>query len=175
MNKKLKEKIIALKNRAKIDNGFLKEFVHFLDSEISLTYDNNPYHHFCCFFVPVDVKNKKIFLGHHIKADMWIPPGGHIESGETPEETVRREFFEELSYRLNDEKVELFNLSVTHIGKSKRKCRTHYDLWYKVDVKNVSFVFDTKEFYKARWMDIKKAKSLITVDYVYSILSSIMQ
>ncbi len=28
-------------------------------------------------------------------ADTWAPPGGHIEFGETPQETVTRELFEE--------------------------------------------------------------------------------
>lgn len=32
----------------------------------------------------------------HKKAELWLPPGGHVESGENPRETVRGEVQEEL-------------------------------------------------------------------------------
>lgn len=35
-------------------------------------------------------------------ANTWVPPGGHCEDGESVEACVRREFFEETSYRLGD-------------------------------------------------------------------------
>lgn len=41
------------------------------------------------------VKDDKVLLAHHVKFDKWVPPGGHIEDGETPAETVSREFVEE--------------------------------------------------------------------------------
>lgn len=37
----------------------------------------------------------KVLLVHSRKYDKWVPPGGHIEEGETPDETVLREFKEE--------------------------------------------------------------------------------
>lgn len=41
------------------------------------------------------VRDGKVLLVHHNKFDKWTPPGGHMEDGETPAETVVREFFEE--------------------------------------------------------------------------------
>lgn len=41
------------------------------------------------------VRDGKVLLVHHNKFDKWVPPGGHIEDGETPAETVVREFLEE--------------------------------------------------------------------------------
>ena len=34
--------------------------------------------------------------------NMWVPPGGHCEEGESIEACARREFFEETDYRLAD-------------------------------------------------------------------------
>ena len=42
------------------------------------------------------VSDGKVFLSHHVKFDKWTPPGGKIEENETPDETVVREWKEEL-------------------------------------------------------------------------------
>lgn len=49
------------------------------------------------------VKEGKVLLVHHNKFDKWVPPGGHFEIGETPDQTLVREFLEET--RLNIEVV----------------------------------------------------------------------
>ncbi|MBI2583524.1 MAG: NUDIX domain-containing protein [Candidatus Aenigmarchaeota archaeon] len=41
------------------------------------------------------IRRGKVLLGFHKKEGKWLPLGGHIKSGETPEEAVRREFREE--------------------------------------------------------------------------------
>ncbi len=41
------------------------------------------------------VEHGKILLVHHNRFDKWVPPGGHIEPGETFAETAVREFKEE--------------------------------------------------------------------------------
>jgi ADP-ribose pyrophosphatase YjhB (NUDIX family) len=41
------------------------------------------------------INNDKILLVHHTKLDKWLPPGGHIENNETPDEAVIREIKEE--------------------------------------------------------------------------------
>jgi 8-oxo-dGTP pyrophosphatase MutT (NUDIX family) len=38
---------------------------------------------------------KKLLLVHHTKLDLWLPPGGHIEPNETPDDAARREVKEE--------------------------------------------------------------------------------
>ncbi len=37
----------------------------------------------------------KLLLVHHTKLDKWLPPGGHIETDETPDDALRREIKEE--------------------------------------------------------------------------------
>jgi len=41
------------------------------------------------------IKNNSILLMYHKKLDLWLPPGGHIEKYETPEEALIREVKEE--------------------------------------------------------------------------------
>lgn len=43
----------------------------------------------------VVVKNGKVLLRYHPKLGKWLPPGGHIQPGETPDEALRRELLEE--------------------------------------------------------------------------------
>jgi len=41
------------------------------------------------------VHEGKVLLHRHRKLGMWLPPGGHIEDGELPDEAAVREVFEE--------------------------------------------------------------------------------
>jgi 8-oxo-dGTP diphosphatase len=43
------------------------------------------------------VKDGKVLLVHHNKFNKWVPPGGHIEENETPDQAVIREVKKELS------------------------------------------------------------------------------
>ena len=51
--------------------------------------------HFCASAFVIDPITKKILLVFHSKFRKWVQPGGHIEGDEFPEETVKREVFEE--------------------------------------------------------------------------------
>lgn len=42
------------------------------------------------------VRDGQTLLVRHKKLDRWLPPGGHIESNETPDEAIKREIREEL-------------------------------------------------------------------------------
>lgn len=129
-----------------------------LHSNSRLTKDNNPNSHFCSFFLPIDLELKLIYLGHHIKANDWIPPGGHVQMNESSIETVKREFFEELQYKLGKEKIKLFDLTVKDVSNNPmHSCKTHYDFWYLVYIKKRLFKFDKREFYKAEWLRVPEA------------------
>ncbi len=46
------------------------------------------------------IKDKKILLVDHVKTGLWLPPGGHIEKNETPDDALRREIKQELNLEI---------------------------------------------------------------------------
>src|SRR5918997_3125572 len=46
------------------------------------------------------VREKKVLLHRHRKLGMWLPPGGHIERDELPDDAALREVFEETGLRV---------------------------------------------------------------------------
>lgn len=162
----LKQEILQLKNKPHVDKEIFQKFLERLDDKKGLFRFQNPQDHYCVYFLPFDLKAGLIFLGHHIKANAWIPPGGHIEENETTIETIKREFFEELEHQLTDEEIEFFDLTIIDINNPKQKCKRHWDLWYLVHVDRLDLSFDKREFYDAGWFKIKKALPKVEIkDY----------
>lgn len=159
MIKQFQKLIYGLNKLPYINKNTIELNLTHLKDKSGLTDKDNPIDHFCSFFVPVYLPTVEIYVGHHIKANEWIPPGGHIEPGELPLDTVKREFIEELKYKLSDEKIELFDMDLMHIKKSVvRPCKIHRDFWYYVLMTEKSdYVYDKGEFHDASWMPIDKA------------------
>ncbi len=134
--------------------------------------EGNP-SHVNVFFLPYDKKLGKIYLGHHKKANDWIPPGGHIEPGETPIIAAIREMQEELATVITPEELELWNLSYKYIGRPEAGCVGHYDLWYLVHISSDNnFIFDPGEYYDAGWFDIADGVKKITNNPDFAIITS---
>jgi 8-oxo-dGTP diphosphatase len=60
------------------------------------TTPTTPPKHLVAYFLLWDPRDDSVFLVHHRKAGLWLPTGGHVEVGEDPADTVRREASEEL-------------------------------------------------------------------------------
>jgi len=112
------------------DMEIVESFQKRINSDNDLIRDENPLDHFCVMIVPFDKKSRKVFLGHHKKADDWIPPGGHIERNETPIESAIREAKEELDITLSDKDLELFTLDCLDVSGPKKICKMHWHIWY---------------------------------------------
>lgn len=123
--------------------------------------EGNPLH-YCSFFLPYDKVAGKIYLGHHIKADDWIPPGGHVEPGETPSDTAVREMMEELKTTITKDMLEPFNLSVKPINRPEVGCVTHYDIWHLVRLVVQDFDYLKSEYHDARWFTLEEGVKKIT-------------
>ncbi len=158
MKQKYLQEVQKLRKFTHVDEKTIDQFIKRIESAKNLTKENNPFVHFCSFFVPVDKKGEKIYIGHHIKADDWIPPGGHIKIDESPQQTVLREFEEEVNYKVSQESINLFDLSIIPVRKTgSRKCKVHYDFWYIVYVAPINFHFDKGEFHTADWFTFEEA------------------
>lgn len=111
-----------------------------------------PPKHLVSYFVLIDPKQRSILLCDHIKAQLWLPSGRHVESGEHPADTVRREAHEELGIQavfLNDSKP--FFLTVNETG-GLTPGHTDVSLWYLIEGSRFDFIhFDRAEFNDIEW------------------------
>jgi 8-oxo-dGTP pyrophosphatase MutT (NUDIX family) len=56
---------------------------------------DSPPEHLCVYFALIDDASRSVLLIHHVKAQMWLLPGGHVDEGEDPRDTAKREALEE--------------------------------------------------------------------------------
>lgn len=174
----MKKKI--LKEADKIKNDFLEVKERFLKrlEKGKLSREENPKSHFCAYFLPHDPKSKKILLVDHKKAGTWLSPGGHLDPGEGPQETVLREIKEELGIE-HKETLNPFTLTITKILGQKAKEVTgyyHYEIWYPLEMDEQEFVWDKREFNEVRWVGLEEALKLSqdpnTIEIVKRLLAS---
>jgi 8-oxo-dGTP diphosphatase len=92
-----------------------------------------------------------ILLVDHKSAQLWLPPGGHVEPGEHPRETVVRELFEELGLVAKHDITEpLMVTCTTTVGLAAG--HDDVSLWYVVTVdQSQNIQFDQQEFTRVKW------------------------
>lgn len=164
MKQTLLSELKKLESMPRVDREFLRRAYERLEKGSNfLTKTERVPEHFCVFFVPVHYASHAIYLGHHIKANDWIPPGGHIEPNELPVDAVKREFAEELHFNLKDEKIELFSLSIKDVTHPEGYCARHFDLWHLVYMdEKTNYDFLKKEYYDAGWFEFTKGAEKIS-------------
>lgn len=110
--------------------------------------------HLVAYFVIVSPEMDQILLVDHKKAELWLPAGGHVDPGEDPKETVRREAKEELGIEAEFLLDEPLLLTVTKTVGNVAK-HTDVSLWYLLKG-NPSQVFDydPNEFHRIHWFGI---------------------
>jgi 8-oxo-dGTP diphosphatase len=108
-----------------------------------------PPKHLVSYFAVVD--GDEILLVDHKSAQLWLPPGGHVEPEEHPRETVERELLEELGFAAGHEIAEpLMVTCTTTVGLTSG----HIDvsLWYVVTAARTQRMnYDEHEFAGIRW------------------------
>ncbi len=155
MNNQYLQELNLLETKPYMDQKNFRLFADFIRSSENIVKTENPEFHICSFFVPVHISSRSLFLVHHIKANDWIPPGGHIEKNEHPKQTVYREYQEELGMPIGKNSVELFDVSITKINNKHIPCKQHFDFWYLVFCETKEpFYYLKEEFYDANWFFI---------------------
>jgi len=110
-----------------------------------------PPKHLVSYFTLFDPATKKLLLVDHKKALLWLPPGGHVEPGEHPNDAARRELQEELGVNLSFLIPDPIFLTVTEtVGVTAG----HVDvsLWYVfLADSSLDYSYDKEEFNEIRW------------------------
>ncbi|MBI2074950.1 MAG: NUDIX domain-containing protein [Candidatus Levybacteria bacterium] len=117
------------------------------------TREENPVDHFGVFFWPYNPKTQEVFIVHHKKSGKWLAPGGHIEVGELPIDTLKREIKEELGFSPKQLEETPFMISITPVTYLYGyRCKLHYDIWFVVATDGREFKVDIEEFHTTRWV-----------------------
>jgi 8-oxo-dGTP diphosphatase len=105
--------------------------------------------HLVSYFAVVD--GESILMVDHKNAQLWLPPGGHVEQGEHPRATVVREIREELGINPSHEiGAPLMVTCTVTVGLTSG--HTDVSLWYVVNArKDHPVAFDAREFNGIRW------------------------
>lgn len=109
--------------------------------------------HLVVYFVPQDAGGEQILLVAHRKAELWLPAGGHVETGEGPWTTVGRECLEELHIPAVASTATGPHPLFVSVNQTRRGPQhTDVALWYLLhaDPEEVN-EYDEGEFTAVRW------------------------
>jgi 8-oxo-dGTP diphosphatase len=113
-----------------------------------------PPQHLVSYFVLRDPADGSVLLVDHRKAGLWLPTGGHVEPGEDPVETVKREAREELGIDAvfaSDPPRPMF-VTVTETTGAPEHKHTDVSLWFLLSgSRGQTLQPDTGEFVSVRW------------------------
>jgi 8-oxo-dGTP diphosphatase len=113
-----------------------------------------PAPHLVSYFLLIDHQQGTVLLVDHRKAGLWLPTGGHVEPGEHPAATVRREAREELGIEAKFSPVTGDRPMFVTVTETAPAAGRHTDvsLWY-VLTRSMSqpLTPDPGEFREARW------------------------
>ncbi|MDP1743338.1 MAG: NUDIX domain-containing protein [Candidatus Amesbacteria bacterium] len=106
------------------------------------------------------IEGKKILLMHRKKdgIEYWVYPGGHLEEGETPDQAMIREIWEELSLKVK--KISKPHPYIHEFGTHEYyfECEVE-DGEPKLDPSGTEKITDI-DWYNPEWVDLSKAKTL---------------
>ncbi|MGH3170343.1 MAG: NUDIX hydrolase [Trebonia sp.] len=126
---------------------------------------DTPPKHLVSYFVPFDEANRRVLLGDHRKSGLWLPPGGHVEPGEDPRDTVTREALEELDLqaRFHAASQPLF-LTVT--ATRGTPSHTEVSLWFVLDAGDTGDLRpDPREYRGIGWFGLDEHEDWLAGDY----------
>lgn len=117
---------------------------------------DTPDTHLVSYFAVISPEENKVLLVDHKNAKLWLPPGGHVEPGEHPKDTVKREVKEELGIEADFllENPLFVTISKT-TGAETGVGHTDVSIWYVLKAQSQwKLNYDRKEFNQIRWFSI---------------------
>lgn len=138
---------------------YVTEWIHSGADLFRIQKPATPKTHLVSYFIPIDEDQGKILLVHHKKANLWLPPGGHVDNNEHPKQTVIREMEEELFTEAIFHQEQPIFLTVTETVNDPNP-HTDISLWYLVKGDSSAvYSYDKREFYEVRWFSIDEIPS----------------
>lgn len=121
---------------------------------------DNPPKHLVSYFVLYDSQESKIMLVDHVKAQLWLPPGGHVDIDEDPRTTVIREAYEELQIAAEFNAAFGDNpLFVTVTPTIRQGQHTDVSLWYVINGNsNDVLAYDKREMNGYKWLTLQDVR-----------------
>jgi 8-oxo-dGTP diphosphatase len=113
-----------------------------------------PPRHLVSYAVLLDPRDLSLFLVDHVLAGLRLPPGGHVEPGEDPADTVRRETMEELGIAADFSVAgpRPAFLTVTRTVGPGQGRHKDVSLWYLIaGTRQAPIRLDQREFAGGRW------------------------
>jgi 8-oxo-dGTP diphosphatase len=114
-----------------------------------------PSPHLVSYFLLVDRATGSVLLCDHRLSGLWLPTGGHVEPGEHPAGTVRREVIEELGVAAQFDAVvgdRPFFLTVTETVGPPATRHVDVSLWFALAGRvGQPLQPDQREFAQVRW------------------------
>lgn len=106
------------------------------------------------------INNNKFYLIYKFTKDEWKLPKGHVEEGETLEETALREVREETGFKniefITEKPINEVNYSFVENGKEINKTVTYF-LFKTNEIKNSQTIEMTKEELNGDWFEYEEA------------------
>lgn len=154
---------------------FVKDWIASGAEIFRIAKPNKPNIHLVSYFIVIDPQTNELLLVDHKKAELWLPPGGHVELNEHPRETVKREVKEELGIDAEFMFEDPLFLTITNtVGNVAR--HTDVSLWYVLTGnRETPLTFDTDEFYQIQWFHQKEIPYKRTDPHMKRFVDKIMK
>jgi 8-oxo-dGTP diphosphatase len=138
--------------------GFVLKWIASGDEIFRISKPADPDIHLVSYFALLSPEENKILLVDHKKANLWLPPGGHIEPGEHPKEAVKREIQEELGIEATFLIDPPLFLTISRTTEDSHfSSHTDVSLWYVLKGSSDWHLdFDKEEFNEIKWFDLNK-------------------
>jgi 8-oxo-dGTP diphosphatase len=121
-----------------------------------------PSPHLVSYFLLLDRLAGNVLLCDHRLSGLWLPPGGHVEPGEHPLDTVRREAAEELGVTavFDDEFGDMpFFLTMTETVGPPATRHVDVSLWFALTGRVEQPLHpDQREFAQVRWRAVAELR-----------------
>ncbi len=106
-------------------------------------------------------KTHHVLAIHHIKHNMWLLPGGHVDAGETPLQACIREVEEEVGIIVKPRIDQAFlDVDVHPIKDKAGHVHWHIDLRYDFEVTETGLDLAEREIAGAEWVSISELQTL---------------